>query len=470
MSHAKRATGLFGVVAVLLATLSWFATSASALTCATATDCVTIAPQNSPSFLARGAQATFASVVTVTGSPVTSAIVELTPAGGISLDPTSVRFAGTPIAATTTGTGLAIDLSAEVPLAAGNYAVTYSATMPSTSDTDGTVITSATYDNGSGPLTATAAAQQIRLTRPDQHLISPGSDPLAVPDGPGALITLTVANDGAAAITTSTLTVRVTPGFIVSGAAGNGFDCSPAAAVITCTVPSGTLLTGSITVSAASGTPAATTATVTATVALDDGPSDATPDDNTISIPVFATGTALIQATIDKGDATLHVGESITYVVTVTNTGPDPSTATELRILYPGGPGVVQLVIDGVDSAASGVFELGNLAVGQTVTKTVQITALVAQTDPATFMVTITSSSYDPYPCTPEGCELRAARQITLLAAAPTVVTSTTIGSKTSTDPELANTGAPTIPILFGGLLLTLIGLITTRAGRPTRT
>jgi hypothetical protein len=220
-------------------------------------------------------------------------------------------------------------------------------------------------------------------------------------------------------------------------------------------------------VSAASDTPAATAATVTATVGLDDGPTDATPDDNTISIPIFATGTALIQATIDKGDATLHVGDSITYVVTVTNTGPDPSTATELRILYPGGPGVVALVIDGVDSAAFGVFELGNLAVGQTITKTVRVTALVAQADPATFLVTIASSSYDPYPCTPEGCELRAARQITLLAAEPTVMTPSV--TSTSTDAQLANTGAPTVPLLLGGLLFTLIGLITIRAGRASR-
>ena len=86
--------------------------------------------------------------------------------------------------------------------------------------------------------------------------------------------------------------------------------------------------------------------------------------------------------TLLSGDATPDEGETVTFQITVTNNGGDPATGVSLTDLLP--PGLTATASNGAVSQgsydpATGIFSVGDIAVGETATLTLEGTVDVGQ-------------------------------------------------------------------------------------------
>src|SRR5262249_32037479 len=91
-----------------------------------------------------------------------------------------------------------------------------------------------------------------------------------------------------------------------------------------------------------------------------------------------------------------NVGETVTFTITLTNTGPSGATSVEVTDLLPAGLTLVSAnPSQGTYTAASGIWAVGNVAQGAQPTLT--LTATVVGPLPQTNTATIThSDQFDP--------------------------------------------------------------------------
>ena len=117
----------------------------------------------------------------------------------------------------------------------------------------------------------------------------------------------------------------------------------------------------------------ATATTTTPTI----NPSTATDTTTNVVVPVADLDVSKVAS---KTDA--KIGDTIVYTVTVTNNG--PGTATNVRVVEDGGVGSLRLVSAepsvGTVDTASGVWSVGTLAPGETVTSRLTTVTLEAGT------------------------------------------------------------------------------------------
>jgi len=79
--------------------------------------------------------------------------------------------------------------------------------------------------------------------------------------------------------------------------------------------------------------------------------------------------------TLASGDSTPDEGDTVTFDITVTNSGPIGATNVSLTDLLPAGLTATALnggITQGAYNAATGLFNIGSLAVGQSATLTLE--------------------------------------------------------------------------------------------------
>src|SRR5262245_17817465 len=108
----------------------------------------------------------------------------------------------------------------------------------------------------------------------------------------------------------------------------------------------------------------------------------------------FTTFTADLAVTKTVSNATPNVGNNITFLVSVTNNGPNNATGVSVNDLLPAGLTFVSAVpSQGNYSATTGIWSLGNVARGQTAT--LQITAQVVSPNAQTNTAKVTGNEED---------------------------------------------------------------------------
>ena len=122
-------------------------------------------------------------------------------------------------------------------------------------------------------------------------------------------------------------------------------------------------------------------------------------DPDTANDTASATETpqqADLAVTKTVSDATPNVGDTITYIVTVTNLGPDPATGVQVTDLLPAGLTLVSATeSQGFYSSTTGVWLIGQ--VDPNAPATLTLMARVTSPDPATNVATVShSDQFDP--------------------------------------------------------------------------
>lgn len=285
------------------------------------------------------------------------------------------------------GTG---DINATVNLPVG-ATVTFTLT--------GTVAAGAT---GTLTNTATVAAppgvtdpNPIDNDATDVDTIAPVADLAVVKTGPatvtaGGAITysMVVTNNGPSpadgALFSDPVPAGITGVTAACGSANGGAACglvnvvgNAVTSTIT-TLPSGGSVTFTINGTAPFG---AQTLTNTATVSTPPGVSDPNPSNNSSSAGTTIGAAADIQVTKTVDDAAPNVGDQVTFTIAATNLGPDDATGVALTDSLPFGMSLVSATPSvGLFDPASGLWTIGNLAVGASQTLTLTITIDVAGT------------------------------------------------------------------------------------------
>jgi len=86
--------------------------------------------------------------------------------------------------------------------------------------------------------------------------------------------------------------------------------------------------------------------------------------------------------TLASSDSTPDVGDTVTFEITVTNSGPSDATNVSLTDTLPAGLTATGLnggITQGSYDAATGLFNIGSLAVGQSATLTLEGTVDAGQ-------------------------------------------------------------------------------------------
>jgi len=222
--------------------------------------------------------------------------------------------------------------------------------------------------------------------------------PSTVVSGSAISDTLVIANagpSGADGTTYSdTLPAGITGATAICGDASGGAVCA-APSVVGNTV-SGTLPTfpagGAVTITIDGTAPiGATTLTNTATAATPANVDDPNPgnDTSTVTTDVGAAADIALTKTVDN--AAPNVGETVTFTVTASNDGPNDATAVAVTDGLPFGFGLVSATpSQGTYTPATGLWDIGDIALGATATLT--ITVSIDEPGPLTNTATVSAS------------------------------------------------------------------------------
>lgn len=153
-------------------------------------------------------------------------------------------------------------------------------------------------------------------------------------------------------------------------------------------LPAGSSVTFTITGTAPFG---ATTLTNTATAVAPANVNDPNAGNNTSTVTTGVGAAADIALTKTVDNATPNVGDTVTFTVTATNDGPDDATAVAVTDGLPFGFGFVSASpSQGTYTPATGLWDIGDIALGATATLT--ITASIDEPGPLTNTATVSAS------------------------------------------------------------------------------
>jgi len=233
-------------------------------------------------------------------------------------------------------------------------------------------------DNGGSPVPGFIADGWTLTIVMDEPLadlaIASLAQPASVPAGSNLLYTITVTNRGPSA---STAIVRnpLPPGAVFLSATASQGACANTEGVITCdlgSLPAG--IAATITAQIMSAVPGSLTNTVTVSGGqLDLVPANDSASASTAVLPIANVGLTL---SASPSSASLLLGQSVNYLLTVTNAGPNAATGVTLTNTLPAGMSFVSALSgQGQCTNTGGVVRcsLGNILPGGATT--VQITA-----------------------------------------------------------------------------------------------
>jgi uncharacterized repeat protein (TIGR01451 family) len=280
---------------------------------------------------------------------------------------------------------------------AGNPVSSIFSWTPTGAQTGSHVVTfSAVDDTGlqalcSLTIQVTSVGADLSVTKAD------APDPVAV--GANLTYTLTVTNNGPDPSTDATVTDTLPAGVTFVSATPSQGSCSQSAGTVTCML--GPLAGGAsatiaivVTVTPAAACPLTDTATV----------SGAEPDpvagNNSATAETACVGVQADLA-ITKSDAPdpVAVGGNLTYTLTVTNNGPDPSTNATVTDILPAGVTFVSATpTQGSCSELTGTVTcmLGPLAVGASATIGIVVTVTPSAASPLSDTATVAGVEPDP--------------------------------------------------------------------------
>ncbi|MGD2155064.1 MAG: hypothetical protein PVG79_17500, partial [Gemmatimonadales bacterium] len=228
-------------------------------------------------------------------------------------------------------------------------------------------------DNNTGRHTTTILQPDLALTKESTGDFEVGE--------PGSYI-MTVTNEGPiSTIGPITLADTLPAGLTYNSHAGDGWDCTVAAEIVTCTYPAAlaagasTSLTLTVDVGAAA-VPGVTNRAVVST----EGDSDGDDDASSTTTTVASAAQLFLDKTASRGD--VAIGDFVDYSVRVQNVDNDPATDVEVQDSLPAGftyeRGSAR--VDGVpigDPVGSPgphlVFDIGVIPAGETVTLTYRV-------------------------------------------------------------------------------------------------
>ena len=221
-------------------------------------------------------------------------------------------------------------------------------------------------------------------------------DPVTV--GGTLTYTLTVTNNGPDPSTDSTVTDTLPAGVTFVSATPSQGTCSQAAGTVTCTL--GPLAVGAsatiaivVTVDATAVCPLSDTATV---AGVETDPLAA--NNSATASTACGGGTDLAITKADAPDP-VTVGGTLTYTLTVTNNGPDPSTDSTVTDTLPAGVTFVSATPSQGSCAQAGgtvTCTLGPLAVGASATIAIVVTVDATAASPLSDTATVAGVETDP--------------------------------------------------------------------------
>jgi uncharacterized repeat protein (TIGR01451 family) len=344
---------------------------------------------------------------TNTGGPTLTPTPTSTPTATLTATPTATATS-TPTA-TNTATGTVTTATATIPPAtqtsivqtATAQALTATATTTANPATQTAVVQTATVQaltatatptaTLSPPATGTPTATPTPASNPGIFkLMAPA--PVAV--GAPIHVLLIVRSDGPGPATGVVVTDTLPPNTLFVSATPSQGSCTPAGSTVTCAL--GNMAVGAIVnirmvlqvTPAAAGTTLVNTATVAANE-FDIDPTDNTTTATVFVVPPVATeGPAVATATVvpsvtpaplrltkTGAPATAHVGDRVSYTVTVTNPGTTPVTGVLVSDTLPANAELVSATatVGACSGTVTLVCTLGTLAAGQSATVTIVI-------------------------------------------------------------------------------------------------
>ncbi len=187
---------------------------------------------------------------------------------------------------------------------------------------------------GSTIITATA-----RLSDTETTLVTPLADlqiekePSPNPAESGGVLTytITVTNLGPSGAENVAVVETLQPGFIGHGISAGGWTCSPPANVVTCTL--GTSLTVGLSMTLQLTTTAPVSGTIWNMAAVESTTYDPDPENNTVFLYTSVRPTADLMVTKTDTPDPVLAGETLTYTVVVSNTGPTPAGALDTTLI-----------------------------------------------------------------------------------------------------------------------------------------
>jgi uncharacterized repeat protein (TIGR01451 family) len=234
---------------------------------------------------------------------------------------------------------------------------------------------------------------QVITIAPDLAL-QVNASPSLIGVGLSVQYTYTITNNGPFHATGVQAVLSTPAGTQNPSATTSAGTCATAGMVVTCGI--GILHTGASATITLSATPAKSgTFQINGTVQADEPDSD--PTNNSVTTTQTAAPVADLSVTA-AGPASAHVGDQLTYTLTVQNTGPSTATAAQLTYQLASGlaVGTVTSSSGTCSTSASALItcSLGDIAVSKSVTVTVGASASQAGTQVS--MATVTTTSYDP--------------------------------------------------------------------------
>ncbi|KJH70557.1 GEVED domain-containing protein [Aliterella atlantica] len=270
--------------------------------------------------------------------------------------------------------------------------------------------------------------------------------------------TLTATNSGTVATTgTVTLSDTLPTGLTPTAATGTGWNCTISGQVVTCTRSDVLAANTSyppitLAVNVASTAPASITNTAT----ISGGGQTNTANDS-VNDPTTINPSADLSLTKVVNNTSANVGENVTFIVTVSNAGPDSATGVSVADLLPAGLTFVSATpSQGTYSNTTGVWSVGSVA--SATNATLQITVTVATAGAKTNTAQVTASGQQDPDSTPNNSVATEDDQ-----ASATVTPSSTdlsIVKTDSPDPAIAgnnltyaiavtNTGSPATNVVM---------------------
>jgi len=422
--------------------------------------------------------------ITVTGGPISSAVLETDQSPGMPFTDPAVLVNGNPLppgAVTIHDIQATIDLASVLPVADGSVIDVeyYASVVPYSARFTSSV--SLTIDDaaaaGSGPVTVLGPQVTRTIAAPDLRLATSSVHQLAVPRRSTASFGVTVSDRSPAQTLYVELVLDFPPGFRLGPhGAGTGID-APICRQATprqwvCDKGHTSSLSTRLEVAAEPGAPIGTRGELQVT-ARSTGP-DLNPTDNAASITLTVAGLADLQLRLEPpGRSTVVAGGSRTVTVVVHNAGPDPATGLLLtfRVLQPFAavPGIAVIGPDGLlwhTGQQGQAVKLAVLPPGRTSRVSFRLGGRMIGTS-ASLTVTVTSSSVDRVPA-----GSAASGSVAVVAAAASTGQSSAVSGQlangqppvSTTTQALAATGAQLAWELPAGLVL--LGALLCWAGR----
>ena len=266
-------------------------------------------------------------------------------------------------------------------------------TISNSASVSGNDIDPDTGNNNTGPVETMVNASA------DLSIIKTG--PLTVAAGGTMTYTLAVTNNGPSTATSVSVTDTLPSGVTYTGFSGTGWNCTPAppsGGVVTCTLSSlAATATSNLTIMA---TAPVTTGSIMNSATVSSGTND--PDtglnSNTSSAVTAVTASADLSITKSDSPDSVLAGQNLTYLITVTNNGPNAATGVTMTDILPAGVTYVSATpSQGICIGTSTVTcTLGNMNYLASATVTIVVTPIAEGTIYNSASVDVGGNESDP--------------------------------------------------------------------------